>query len=193
MNWRSATIPPAGRRFFIAVLRRWDESARASGLSRLARRNRAGDVAICAQFAHREGSAQPGRGDIAAPGNGSADGAKLNSGRRSPRNMTGEASLFLCLPCCMEDDMSDLNNQEYYRARARASRQLEQAASNPHIAKIHAEFARHYEAALAGDDTALLVAEELRPPVAGGYGDTSRRTRPLSPALAGRGWSAFRG
>lgn len=45
--------------------------------------------------------------------------------------------------------MDHLNSREYYRARAVASRQLAGQASDPRIAKIHADFARHYEALLA--------------------------------------------
>ncbi|MEO9130694.1 MAG: hypothetical protein ABI240_05740 [Sphingomonas sp.] len=41
--------------------------------------------------------------------------------------------------------MSDANDREYYAARAQAARALSEGASDPGIAKIHAEMAERYE------------------------------------------------
>lgn len=44
--------------------------------------------------------------------------------------------------------MESLNHTEYYVARAAASRAMARNAADPQIAKLHEEFARHYDEAL---------------------------------------------
>jgi hypothetical protein len=56
--------------------------------------------------------------------------------------------------------MDHLNNREYYRARAIASRQLAQKCSDPQIARIHSDFARRYEEALASKQPVLRVVSD---------------------------------
>lgn len=41
--------------------------------------------------------------------------------------------------------MNQLNHQNYYRERAKASRDLAEQAANPAIAAIHSEFAARYD------------------------------------------------
>ena len=41
--------------------------------------------------------------------------------------------------------MTELNNLEYYRARAAAARELAAAAANPAIKNIHLEMVRRYD------------------------------------------------
>ena len=43
--------------------------------------------------------------------------------------------------------MTPSNHCDYYVARAAKSRHLAQSATDPHIAKIHTDFARMYDAA----------------------------------------------
>jgi hypothetical protein len=60
----------------------------------------------------------------------------------------------------MEPDMEQSNNREYYRARAIASHQMARRASDPQIARIHENFARHYEDAIDGQRPSLRVVSE---------------------------------
>lgn len=56
--------------------------------------------------------------------------------------------------------MEQSNNREYYRARAIASHQMARRASDPQIARIHENFARHYEDAIDGQRPSLRVVSE---------------------------------
>ncbi|UVO49460.1 hypothetical protein M0208_02630 [Sphingomonas sp. SUN019] len=56
--------------------------------------------------------------------------------------------------------MDQLNDREYYRSRAIASRQLAERCSDPQIAKIHSDFARHYEAAMASRQPLLRAVDD---------------------------------
>jgi len=57
--------------------------------------------------------------------------------------------------------MTELNNREYYVARAKVARRLSIRASNPAIAKIHSEMAREYEKLAAASETSVRSPELL--------------------------------
>ena len=86
--------------------------------------------------------------------------------------------------------MQQLNNVDYYVARAATSRHRAEAAADPEIAAIHAEFATRYDR-LAVEADAQHAPSEFRViqlDESGGE-DSSHRTRRCEPVSQDQGWS----